>query len=650
MKGNKVDLAVPGPEGDWIQAALLSSEVTVRRCEVEDLTSGIPAPIVIVACGEGVKEALDALSVANQPVVILLGWTEDDSLENTTLFLERPVSISNLVRTVEQYLGPTSHVTLSRSERTINLPEEQRANLNQTMQLEVEAPAEGTAVRRADRNAPEHTPIARSKEQTEDSLSKHHPTHTDERVQLSEKFTALLLKADREIFSIERSEDWTFSKATKDAFELVPDSLLSSVSLPSDPQREDPLEVFTYLAPAATIASLNSATFVSDQPELSFRETARDVASVDSKTNEFRQPQPSPQQSGVISTTLSMLELLWTMHERTEQSLVTLEGDLGHGKAETIELGVYQGRVCAFACSLWSRALKIASESSALPIDARAANEAVAESRLRRAVAAGDIDAFTSDRAERLSRHQVLADLIRVAHPIGYTLRTPNQAELGKWLPVSKADFLQGSLVQAARLACRETDTDAVRSALGDSASEITAGNTHLHRVLTIAPKLYRSATAASIPSEIIRLIERHEGRALDSLIDMADSYVGLSASLMLLAGARAIGSRPSQLTDVALDFQLSAPAVQRRLLTLHSLAIESDYFSLLGISPTADQAMVQEGYHKRQAELSVPLGKLGLESLSDIRSETIDAVEDAYSLLKVGSYRSAYAASLRSI
>lgn len=84
------------------------------------------------------------------------------------------------------------------------------------------------------------------------------------------------------------------------------------------------------------------------------------------------------------------------------------------------------------------------------------------------------------------------------------------------------------------------------------------------------------------------------------------------------------------------------------QLRAIHALIEDGDYFSLLGVAPTATAGeLVAALTHRRQTVLACALEKHALQELVPMRDEVLAGLEEAYEILRTDEVRTQYAQAL---
>jgi len=261
----------------------------------------------------------------------------------------------------------------------------------------------------------------------------------------------------------------------------------------------------------------------------------------------------------------------------------------------------------------------------------RPADEAGAEVALQKRVDAGRLGRFERDRLLREARERLLVEVVQ-ADRATFALRRLDDTQPGRVL--SRARMLRRPLRAALVEVAREA-LDAAR--VGELLGPERPG-------LALGPERESALIAAELTSELVELLVRLDGHRLDDFLAAAPTEPGLAGLLYaLVAGdALVLTDPPDELVPGERE------AVEELIRSAAARAADADYFSILGVEPEAGGGAIERAHQARRSELTaVPLVALGLDALEVAREEAVEALDEAYSVLRDAERRRAYARAL---
>ncbi|MGF1468027.1 MAG: hypothetical protein ACFCGT_18045 [Sandaracinaceae bacterium] len=646
----RLDLCDPTPEGPWIAHRLREAGFEVHERSPGEPPSGDGEVLLVAGDVPGIPEAVDRLRaagrLAGRPVVMLgapAGEAEREQLAAHDA-LRRPVSFDRLLATVRRLLEPAPP-----SARLL-APDDgssQVLSVGGVPRGPSWRPPEPTLQLREDGVAEEPSGVASKPPPSEPMPPA--PIAEGQRAQLSERLQDLLAAADRRAFPAEPPLELHLP-ATEDApEELVPAELLDTPSLgPGGPPVADPLDAFTFAGgppipppigvdEEASTGSLGHGTDEREPPETLTGRLAEGGVTTGVHAAGYAPEEVPPRawprddpvlgaleadgsRSGVLGPG-GGLRLLFHLLEHG------LHGRLAIGPpASPVRLRVGGGTVVlegqggelAAVEALKRRGLGLGRPTSA----------AEAERWLRTAVEAGRVTAFERDRALREGREERLAACL-VADRMPFRA-WPDEAMAAGPDPEGRP---LGALLLT--LAGRALDHERVGRWLGPAP-------------VGLALVEERAARLAvwGLPPELGALLRRHRGASVDALLRAAPDVPGLPGILYALLAADVLALVP--LTD---DMPRGRPRLRERLLSLAARAADADYFTVLGLEVDATPAELAAAHQRVRAELEgLPLDALGLGDLRPLRLEALQAVDEAFELLRVPRWRRAYARARRAL
>ncbi|MEM7449316.1 MAG: hypothetical protein AAF355_13865 [Myxococcota bacterium] len=147
----------------------------------------------------------------------------------------------------------------------------------------------------------------------------------------------------------------------------------------------------------------------------------------------------------------------------------------------------------------------------------------------------------------------------------------------------------------------------------------------------------------ASIEPEVISLLDRNDGAALGGLLSRDLEQLGLAGVLygLSLNGTLRLLADSDQETR-----SIDRVDVEAMVRAAFRLAQSGDYFQILGVTPTAHPRSLAKARAERVRALSILLLESG-SVLERMRQEGIEAIEEAFEVLKNARLREAYADAL---
>lgn len=688
-----IELADPSSEGQRIAEVLRERGFYVVERSVESLRDGSEAALILLGGDvDGALEVLAALRGTSPAPVILLGDPPGKELTSAKAILSlgadahyaRPVSIERLVRKVETFLSPPETRIKSQPELhadalerpprepTLQLKEPSIAEWRppeRTMQLADDAPqdplplvAESRATpsdivfdRRSSRPPP--TPaLSRAPSQPPiGSPLRDRDAAGVEAADLSPRLRRLILDADRRLFPASPPLDLRFPAGDETPEQLVPDELLETVGIPTEPVEEDPLDAFTYVGPVPqhSLTPLpggsldpNRAWLSTSDPAVSVRAEldgpeTRIPGTPKSRRPPPREPDAAAWKSAVVETQdeigfgeptgggrgrrgelgeADALRLLWRIVEAGDEVWVSLELD---GRPP-LRLRIAQDDLRAFEGPAASRALEWLRERGRTTLEASTEDDATAA--LEHLVGTGTLGRYELDGLLRRAREDILYDVVGA---MGGTFEMRPSGTPGRIAPRLLARPLSAVLMEGAR---RRLGPSRVRRLVGSGALAV--------RLTPIAAVRF---DRAGIEPELVALIERSEGEPIDAILDAAPPEEGLAGALYALvaAGALRLVATESDAEGKGTD---STAAARSIIDAAAALAEDAHYFAILGVPETAEARELRAAWEGRRRELSaLRLGPLGLEDLEPRLRRALEAVDEAWEVLQNPRLREAY-------
>ena len=412
----------------------------------------------------------------------------------------------------------------------------------------------------------------------------------------SERLRALFARADRTLFpdrpALKPTSRGAHDGVSLTAAELVPDEVFAAR------QEASGDEALGHLP--------GEATFVGGAPALG------DATSVAAR----RDVEVGSLVEGRV------VELLHELASATAAQALCL--DLPGGRR--LELTIDAGRITRFdgsvALALWARLRDELVLEGDEPEDELAAHRA-----LEAECDAGRLGRYELDRALRLAREALLYQVV-AAPALRYRL--------------ARADIIVGSEPRMLVAALLPLVFEGMRR--GVRSSEAMRWLDVAERSLAFTPETRERLIEAAIEPELIAYLERYEGAAVSDVIDDISPHAGVAGLLVALHRSSALEFGPR----VARRPGAGERRLRAGLIARHRRAVDGDYFSLLGLSRDASFREVEAAYREGRAYLDGLLGlSAGQPSLDRLRVECVDALDDAFEVLRSPSIREAYAAAL---
>lgn len=692
MSVRLVEIADDSEEGRRIAETLRGRGFRVVERSMNSLGDGSDADALLLAGDvDGVEETLRVLrslpSTATTPVILLGAPIEEDLSTSALLAIgadghyPRPVAFERLVRKLETFLAPRGirlpAASLPSEEVEIPRPVEPTLQLGEASGSGWQVP-EGTMdledIPAAFWKPPERTlqlddlkpqpelPSSPPSPEDQASASPTPPPLAASKplrpaAELSPRLRKLMLDADRRVFPSSAPLDLHFPAGDESARELVPDELLDMVPVAADHIEEDPLEAFTYIGTAPEgVSELGSEP---GQPWMSTPSAQSGAGSVEPVPNtpapvtgarRISAPAPAPAPSpAVLSTSLALtqddlgigepttggrgrhgelgdadvLRLLWRIGEMGDDVWIALDLD----RAPSIRLRVSAGDLVAFEGPVADRVVEVLRRDGRL--GDRPAGEEEATTLLEQAVSAGRIGRFELDRMVRRAREELVFEALDASGG-RFELEPVFGGEPGAGAPLLTSS-LNALLLEGAR---RRFSDARVRSLLGGGS-----------RVLSLAPGARVALARLGLEPEVAALVQRLEGASLEEALGSAVPEAGMPGALYAMIVAGIVTLHDGEARDVPTD---PVDSVRGALRAAAALAEDADYFAVLGIRSDALPRELHDAYETRTRELtSLNLGALGLEDLEPSRRLALEALTEAYDMLRDERRCAAYRSSL---
>lgn len=493
----------------------------------------------------------------------------------------------------------------------------------------------------------------------------------EQRAELSPWLHELLSAADRRVFPDRARLALHFPAANEPPESLVPPELFDAGAVRLDePVAEDPIDAFTFVGGPAVPPPVHGGPGLADDPDASedvaLPERGRTAAEVpqarlreQTTATEPREdsapgsgvhrasaypmtpavgeewpaddpvlgrPTPEGRRRGTLGPG-DAVRLFWRLAtlgldavcEFSIEENFTAELTFVRGELRVVR-GPVAGRVLE---GLWRRGR----------VSERPADEAEADTVLRRCVETGQVGRFERDQLMREAREELLVRIV-AAPSAQFELRRIDDTEPARAYVRGRALSrpVRAAVVEAAR---RSFSVEQVREFLG-----------HGPFGLALGPDREDGLAPAELPSELVELIVRMDGQPLDGFLAAAPTEPGLAGLLYALVETGTLVLTDPRETGPAPP--TARASVTRLVEAAAELALEADYFAVLGLSPDASGADVDRAFRARRDELAaLPLSALGLGALEGRRDEALEAVEEAHRVLSVPRLRRAYAAAL---
>lgn len=632
MSTTTIDLRLLGPEGSWITRALTDAGMkVVESADGEASTADGEATTSDVLIIDGNHADLDVLTQAHSGVLIIVGWdpltpTDKERLEPLA-FYERPVPIARLLRTIREAFGLESPAVVP----TLTAPalqESEAPSAPEARELTVQLSDNEDLLSAIVRVEPEPSPPIRSTEPSHSSTGALDapegagPRSGSEGLQLSPHLNELLRAADRRLFPGESPLDLRFPVGEEDAHQLVPDELLAEVALPLDVQNTaDPLEAFTFVGTPDLLDTAAGRRAPKDSTPHTVSGSIRPSMSLVSPTG-------SDLTSPSVATDLTKegmlpaggaLRMFWQLRQ-TRGTELRLEVAGG----VSVTFSIKRGRVAEMRGPAHSRVAEALRNEGLL--GAMTHTDEEAQAALEDAVKAGRLTPFERDARLRVERELIIGELCR-AHESRFVLTEAN-------ITATKRVFARPLIVVA---------TERVRAELGAGDALRWLGIKPVS-TLWLAPNFVEMSSAVQLPPELVSAFEAGAGRPVVELLSSIAATAGAAGALFSLASAEALRFEPGEKASA------NADSLSARIERAHGLALEGDYFDILGISRNATSRQVKEAHQLLIKALThLDLGSLGLEDLEGPRDEAVEAIEDAFEVLRHERLRKLYIAGLAS-
>lgn len=487
----------------------------------------------------------------------------------------------------------------------------------------------------------------------------HATTAESPSAEISQRLRQMLLEVDRRIFPNESPLDLRFSAGDDSPSELVPDELLDTVSLPLEAFEEDPLEAFTYLGgppahdatPLPTLAQARARRASAPPPRdrdtptsagasaaAPSKRVAKSAAgsagsSIDPAADAEPRTQPEldvgeesegGRRRGELDAS-GGLAVLWKLAERRVDARVAIDID-----GETVELVLRRGRLASLDANIAMRVVEALRKDKRL--DDHPADERQAIAMLERRVASGHLGQLEVDRRTRKARES-LVHSIATATSGSFQIR-----------PLEESGATAGH-VELLGAALPAVLVEGARRTIGVGRLRALFGTRPL--VLRLDRRAAERMRDADVEPELVALVTRHDGRSLDALLAEGATDDGLPGIVWALASIGAIALAPAGTGVAAPD---ASDAVRRTVEAAAALGDDADYFAILGVSPDAHPRAIRAAWRERRRELaSLPLDALGLEALELLREKALEAIDEAYWVLRDDRLRAGYAGALLS-
>jgi hypothetical protein len=358
-----------------------------------------------------------------------------------------------------------------------------------------------------------------------------------------------------------------------------------------------------------------------------------------------------------------------------------------------LELTVTDGRLSSIDGPLARRALDAVRRAARFveaPDDED--DEAEARRRLEASVRAGEVDRFECERRLREAGDELLVELLArpecTLEPLASTDAWDHGAVGDAGIPASPV--MPEPWPLAPRLAGRRPAlpwlAEAARRAWTPSMAVELAGG----RALRAGAGAKEALEQMQLEPELQLLLERCDGARLDSWLERGPEDLGLPGllALLLASGHADLDAAP---TGSPPPSAVTSRTAEQAVRAAYELAVDGDYFAVLGLDrpggpeaglpsrpaiahgsagppeprdrapgraepPITDPApfwwtarTLRDAYERRRRELmKLRLGELGLAHLEALRHRALEALDEAYEVLRSDALRAAYAAALR--
>lgn len=617
MAGHHIDVVLPGPEGGWIARALEDAGFATAR---PDSLVGCRGSLLVV---DRTTEGFAACVADFDGPVIAVGWDaiEEDELERLGLdaFYSRPVPIAKVVRHAETLLGIEPRLSSLPPRRpratdapprepTIQLDADDLPPRDPTVHLEDEA----SAVHRLE------TGSSVDGETGGDALAVH--ALGSDAIALSPRLDALLRAADLRLFPGEAPLDLRFPAGEESAAALVPDELLAEVSMPLDPQEgADPLEAFTFVG---SVDLLDTSSGRLSNP-------GSNPSSITPHTiierGERSVPPPPPSSSGSHSSVDltregllpagGALRLLWQLRDSSTPSRVLLEV----AGSVALELTIDGDVLVEFEGPANLRVADALRAEGRLA--ASAENESAAVELLQEAIHRGLLDEFERDMRVRRAREDLIGEAC-MASETRFAV-TAAKAPIHHGAPWIARTVLEVA-VEHVRRTLRARDA-------------LRWLNAHQTDRLVLASNFPARCRDAGLEPELFAAFERAAGGSIGRLLSGLTATAGVPGVLFALASADAVRFESGEAEE-----PLDGTALRALVERANALAREGTYFDVLGVKVTATAREIGEAYERLSRRLA-NIDLIGFAELDGSRQESLDAIQDAFDVLRDERLRDAY-------
>lgn len=616
-----INLRLSGPEGSWITRALTDAGMSVL-----DDGDGESASADVLIIDRNHSE-LEELCSEHSGVQIIVGWdplspSDMERLEPREFF-ERPVPIARMLRTIREALGLEASAAIP----TLSAPAEEEADVPEARERTIQLSDNEdilSAIVRVDPEPNSHIGAEPSHSSTGalDAPEGAGPRPGLEGLQLSPHLNELLRAADRRLFPGESPLDLRFPVGEEDAHQLVPDELLAEVALPLDVQNAaDPLEAFTFVGTPDLLDTAAGRRAPKDSTPHTISGSIRpSISLVPSSGGDLTSPSVATDltKEGMLPVG-GALRMFWQLRQTrgTELRLEVAGGAV-------VTFSIKRGRVIDMRGPAHSRVAEELRDVGLL--GAMTHNEQEAREAIDAAVKSGRLSAFERDARLRRTRELLVGELCR-AHESRFVLTEDK-------LSAPKRIFARPLIVVA---------TERMRAELGAGDALRWLGIKPTS-TLWLAPSFGEMADAVQLAPELVSAFEASAGKPVVELLSSIAATEGAAGALFSLASAEALRFEAGEKAAA------NADSLRTRIGRAHALALEGDYFDILGISRNASSRQVKEAHQLLIKALThLDLGALGLEDLEGPRDEAVEAIEDAFEVLRHERLRKLYIAGLAS-
>jgi hypothetical protein len=321
-----------------------------------------------------------------------------------------------------------------------------------------------------------------------------------------------------------------------------------------------------------------------------------------------------------------VVAFLLALADRREWTDATIDADGG----PRVELAVANGELVRLEGGVHLAALEALRRDGRLEASAeQPEDDEAAALILERLLDAGLVGRFEVDRLLRRARESLVHDVV-ACREASFTLRVGSARRRGS--PRLLGAPFAAVVVEGAR---RRLDTRRVQKLLGARGT-----------AMRIAASASRARfDALGLEPELLLLLERHDGARVDAWLRAAPPEEGLAGALFALvcAGLVDIGPEPTRAAP-----EESATAVRAAIEAARALAEEGSYFAILGVDPDASGREIREAYVNRRRWLAtLPLEALGLGHFDPLCREALEAIDEAWEILRDSGLREGYAGAV---